>query len=64
MKTKKDILMYLNFELYFRKLIHDAFIVSNVPDFLKSEMDEREKTYKFRQDILKLAICMIERGEY
>lgn len=64
MRTTKDLLIYLSFESYFRELIHNMFKVSNSPEWLQSEMQERERFYKLRQDMTYIAICMIERGEY
>lgn len=64
MRTTKDLLRYLSFEVYFRELIHNTFRVTNPPKWLQSEMNEREKMYKLRQTMANIAICMIERGEY
>lgn len=64
MRTTKDLLCYLSFEVYFRDLIHNTFKMTQAPEWLKIKMDEREKQYKLRQTMLYIAIDMIMKGEY
>lgn len=64
MRTAKDLLRYLSFEVYFRELIHNTFKVTNAPEWIRTEMQERERLYKLRQSMDYISICMIERGEY